>query len=679
MSLPSHFVFDTETDDWSKKEAGAKLRTCMLQLCPMSATSLDDVAVYLGPDCYDRFLDDFDETLYDMECHVYNLGYEYYAGFEEVLLRRYTNEDYELRRPEKGCFMLMESNGQSYKVQITNQYGYTMEITDDMRRAQMESMKKTATGIRNEYERWFPYGMDTKEVVEYNNGWFDEDHPDHERFIHYGKVDAFSQAMIMRYFHEQEFTRLTSASEGFGMALRIRYGSEGWKNKRQFVQDYPPLDPEAQAIAERNLLGGFVWGKVGTYQGTFCHIDYSSSYPYEYAFGKMFKGRVNRVRPDYDGWDAVRKAPGMFRWYICSFDFKKGKKKGVYAISGRECRTKDDPMIGRGNKKMTEGRCTRVLRTESYLEELGKHYEISNLVIHEMWFAPRYTGDFKEFIAECYHVKQTAPKKGAKRNVWKGFMNAGIHGKTITKTKRKKTVYRDGERQQIEEQGEPTYCAMIGFTAMMNARERLLRDCRVLTEHGYTIYACDTDSIVVGATEQQVREALGADKFAVKGGSLEETLGRFEFEKYEPMVCIGEGTRHEEWIPNVDDPDYGTVEFTQFKCWGLKRYLERTNGKYRKSAFAGMSQENQEELLMGFKTDGSELSWQQNGRRKDKHGKYVQLVTKHATAEDVMDHGDLEPSVHRVGKVQLLRFLDNVWKDGEPVVGTYIERGSEGL
>lgn len=233
------------------------------------------------------------------------------------------------------------------------------------------------------------------------------------------------------------------------------------------------------------------------------------------------------------------------------------------------------------------------------------------LEIEEMWVQKKAVGDFRGFIEEMYHGKSVAGKGTMERDLYKLNMNGGIHGKTITKTHRKERVFFDGEERLQNVVNDPELQSTIGFTAMQNARARLLRHCRMVQAAGYKVYMCDTDSMVVEATEEQIRAVLG-DAISKETGTMED-LGKFEFERSED----------------------GCSEFDTFKCWGLKRYCEIHNGEYRKSAFAGMSESIQEEELMGWDTDGSELHWEQNGGRTTEYGKTVVLVPKTAKAENI--------------------------------------------
>lgn len=258
-----------------------------------------------------------------------------------------------------------------------------------------------------------------------------------------------------------------------------------------------------------------------------------------------------------------------------------------------------------------------------------------DLEIEELWVQKKAVGDFRGFIEDMYHGKSLAPKESMERSLFKLNMNGGIHGKTITKTHRKERTFYDGVERLENVVNNPEMQSTIGFTAMQNARARLLRHCRMIQSAGYKVYMCDTDSMVVGATEQQVRDVLG-DAISKETHTMDD-LGKFEFERSKD----------------------GCVEFDTFKCWGLKRYCEIHNGEYRKSAFAGMSEDVQIAELMDWDTEGSVMTWKQNGSRTTEYGKTVMLVPKKAKAEDIWYHPgkskDAGKGVHGIKGIKQLK------------------------
>lgn len=642
------FALDTESDVYVDGEK----KTRLVQICPMSAVDLGDVRLYYGWDAWDRFLNTFEETRSSkqLDCHVFNLGgYEFSHLWLEVLKDRYEYVD--AKKPGKGQWTAIADDKTVYKVVIVNSYGTVLKITDDMRRMGNCSMKKASESVRVQHPEWFEGMKETKLESDYHAGWLDESDPDFERSVAYSIQDAYSQAMITRWLVMNGYgQKLTAPSTGLDVALSIKYTKKPvtectQKEKKfammDFTKRYPPLDREMQDMAENSLLGGFVWGLTGTWRGRFCHIDYSSSYPYEYVFGDMFYGRVSKVLPGSRYWDMYLDAD-VFRWFVVSFDFD--YIEGMMGcISGREC---VGEMTGRMNKKMRSGRVEHRLYTETYLEELKHHYNITNLVIEEMWFAKRCVGDFKDFIGYCYTKKQELKEAGfgdsADYLMWKLFMNGGFHGKSITKTRRKKKTFFDGQVQMVEEVNEPKLCFMIGFTAMMNARERLLRHCRKVLESGHRVMMCDTDSMVVDCGAEEIKEIIG-DWFEMGGTRMEGNLGRFEIEtdKKGLKKAVKTGILTDEQADEIGV----STDFDEFRCWGLKRYCEIRNTKYgklfRKSAFAGMHDEEQEEL-MNYETDGREYEWVQSGKKTMKYGATIVDVVKHMKAENIWDEGPLK-------------------------------------
>ena len=635
MPLPSNFAYDTET---GLTEDG--IRTVLVQVCSTSARSTDEVVMFEGIDSIGQFLDAFEATPYDLDVHAYNLKYEFSWIRPWIFLKGYTWTD--KRKLSPGEWNVMEDTMSVYRLKIRGRSGHMLEMSDDMKRIGPYKMEKVSQQVRAEHPEWWP-SETTKMSAEYDgeslyNVWWTYAEDDERRriFMEYARLDAYSQAMIARWLHDRGYDQhLTMASNGLHMSLDIRYRKNPdeapWQFMRRFRHRYPPLNREMQDIVERSLTGGFVYGETGTWKGTFCHPDYSSSYPYEYAFGEMFMGKITRVKPD-DPHYSMAFRPHFMRWMLVSFDFQISRY-GMPALNCKDARTHDENYNGMQNKKMRRGRIVGKLFTETYLEELKHHYSITNLEVHEVWFAPRKKGDFFPAIKRFYEMKSRPELKGTiSRLMWKGFMNGGIHGKSITKTHRREVEYPDNERRIVENVSEPSYCALIGFTAMQNARERLLRDCRIVQEHGFHVFMCDTDSMIVNCSEAQLREILGPEKFVTEDGGI-YNLGKFELEH---------------------GPD-GRAEFDELRCWGLKRYLEVTDGEYRKSAFAGMNDSIQHQL-MGWKTDGTEYTWTQNVQHQDEWGKVIQSGKKHARAEDIWYHEPV-PAPRIGNKVPLLRMI----------------------
>lgn len=647
------FALDTESDRYVDGEK----KTRMVQICPVNAKSINDVRTYYGWDALHRFFDTFDETTRAytfndsnvIDCHVYNLGgYEFSHLWKECLRDRYEYTD--AMHPKAGQWTALADDKSVYKVSVRNRAGVLMNISDDLKRFGSVSMKKAAESVRAQHPDWFPMD-EVKLDSDYHDGWLNEDDPDFEAAVAYSKQDAYSQAMLARWLIENGYDKkLTAPGNGLYEALRITYDSGQWIVK-DFQRAYPPLNREMQDIAERSLLGGFVYGETGTWLGTFTHLDYSSSYPYEYVYGRMFRGEVRRLDASMFKYDHILKSDRYMRWFLVSFDFEfKGSDVAMPAISGRECAGN---MTGRMNHKMRTGRVERRLYTESYLEELKNHYDLSNLEVHEIWVARSQIGGFETFIRHCYETKQMLKEQGrgdsADYLVWKLYMNGGVHGKTITKTRRRRKTFFNGEVQYQEEVSDPKYCFMIGFTAMMNARERLLKHCRRALEAGYHVMMCDTDSMILNCTEAEAR-TLFSDWLEAGGHDMEGNLGKFEIE-------------HDRW---------GNAEFDEFKCWGLKRYAEirHIDGDrvLRKTAFAGM-RDSVQSMLLDALTDGTEYVYTQPGKKTMKYGATIIEVSKRMKAECIWDDGELaiRPKSQQSidGFVNLYRQIKDARKRGE--------------
>lgn len=645
------FALDTETDVWGKER-----KTVLVQACPVSASSLDDVRVWYGENAWKKFMKTFEETSGKIvRCHCYNLG-----QFEQVSIIKDAMEGYtftENRQLKKGEWSMVADRQTVYKITVKNMNGCVLEFTDDMKRVGGASMKRTAAGVRAEHPTWWEnVGDEVKEETDYHEGWLKEDDPDYEKSIHYSILDAFSQAMIARYLIEKGYDKkLTSPSLGMEESLALRYAGkdagecdmkEKFYNTKDFQRWYPPLDRRMQDIAEQSLLGGFVWGKTGHWHGVFSHADYSSSYPYEYAYGNLFYGRVSVVTPDMKSFEGMLHNDNVFRWVYCSFNFE--YIEGMMpAISGRDAVWENKYMTGAGNLKMRSGRVENRLFTWTYLEELKHHYRLSDMEIHEIWYAKRRSGDFEPCIRHFYTEKNKLKAEGKDDTVgytlMKNFMNGGIHGKTITKTHRDRRLWNSKERkfEYVEEVSEPKYCFLIGFSAMMNGRERLLKDCRKVIEAGVEIFMCDTDSMVAGCSAERLKGIL---KDSLVGGkAMEESLGRFEIENDKKGL-------KKAGLKDVDVSE----DFDEFKCWGLKRYCEIRNiegyGRlYRKSAFAGMHDEAQE-MLMDVPVDFDyEFEWTQKGKRTGEYCAEILDTVKHMSAKNVW-YGEDDKTVKALDK-----------------------------
>lgn len=637
MPLSCAFAFDTETDIMTE---GDEPQLVMIQCCPISAVSRDEVILYEGIDCYDVFFNEFEETMWDCRCFMFNLGGYEFSYLKRVLIRRYEFVKWK-GKLKKGQWSLIGDAFSTYAVKIVNQYGNVLYITDD-KKLVMTDMKTAGDAVRKDHPEWF--SGETKEETEYNNGWYREKDTDVEkylRFREYGITDCFTQAMIAKWLDENgRHDCLTSASNGFVSALNVAFNNGSGmchdrdrrrRNKMDFRKYYPPLSKEMHLIAENSLLGGFVYGRVGMWRGRFVHVDYSSSYPHEYANERLFRGKVERVMYGDRDYEMIERSDA-FKWYLVSFSFEL-KENGMPAISCSECDMPSHKKAGNYSSKMRTGKVSRRLYTEKYLEELKKHYDM-DIEVHELWYAKPFVGEFRKFIELCYDMKSSLPD-GMERSLWKLDMNGGCHGKPMTKIQRKERTFYDGVEKLEDVCGEPQYCILLGFSAMMNARARLLGHCRMLTERGLRVMMCDTDSIVCEGSEEEVRDCIG-DWFTVDGEGF-ANIGKFEFEKQKR----GNGK--------------GTVEFDEFRCWGLKRYCELNNGEYRKSAFAGMFDENQEKWLPEW--DLSDKTIVQERMRDGKYGKHMVYMEQRIEVKDIWY---VEESVPKVSDMNWKKYVKSV-------------------
>ena len=626
MILPaSIFAYDTETDRLDPDDPETTY-CALVQICPIDAQSVDDVTLFESDHAVDDFLAAFERTPYDCEMHCYNLGNYEFEWIRGALIRRgYHNIQMDRRRklPPMTWRTIYDKAG-VFRVDVVNQEGYILRIKDDMKLFDpSQSMESVAKSVRKEHPEWFE-GVDVvKETVAYNSGWHfypDRKESKREEFLYYSKLDAFSQSRITKYLVEEGLNdKLSSTSTTLRDALEIIYPDipEEWKRMRKFAKQYPPLDEEMQDYAESRLIGGFVWGEVGTFHGTFSKFDYKSSYPYEYVFGKLPRGKIGRFPYSDPKAKLILQHKGLLKWLRVSFDFK--LKEGMMPCIN----AKEAGICHFVNRKMSDGHVEDWLYNENLFNEIGMHYDLSNVNIIEVWFSKSETGRFAPAIRHFFDRKEISEKGSAMYSYAKKGMNGGIHGKTITKTHRQSRVFReDGEDNEdalwVDSVSKPKLCFMIGFTALENARCRLLHDCRMMIEHGFHVYMCDTDSMIVDATPEQAKEILGEKLIypeSSKGKEMEDILGKFELE------CV----------------------FDEFKCWGLKRYLQLRDGEFVGSAFAGMHDEVQREELKNWKTDGTIYEWQQKVkvRLKREHGVTIEIGTKKAGAMNVWFKDDL--------------------------------------
>lgn len=646
--LPQRFSIDTENGMCPDR----KIRTVLIQICSVDALTEDAVELFIGEDCYDQFLDMFDHNdEKKIEGFLFNNKWESKGFIQSIIDHGYmfkesvNGKTSSIGKMEWTC---VADDKQTYSIVLRNANGCLWKITDDYLKVIGHSMSEATEMVRTEYPDWWPkHFKDTKLKIPqsmYNN-WYTLDPSDkrYRFFIQYSILDSFSQAMLARWLDISGMHgALTSASNGLELSLLITYaGINELKDAEyidkknamnKFLKKHPVLARREQDIVEKSLLGGFVYGHVsleGRIKGVFCHIDYKSSYPYEYVYG-MLPIACKDGQPCHVYVKGTEKyeytmshTDNKCLWYYVSFKFKL-KDNRMPCLSAESCYDSsiEKDFKSNKNKKMRYGEVKEKLFTKDLYEEIKEHYEVWDEDIHEVWVAPARVGEFSSFIKKCFMEKERPELKGKlARAMWKLFMNGGVHGKTITKTRRTRVTY-PGNVKMTEkptdagyEPSEPAYCALIGFTAMQNARARLLKHCRMLMEAGYTIMMCDTDSIIVNTGEQNVRDVLG-DWFV--NGELEgeagiQNLGKFEFETNEDMLkrIYGERDGVKMWRK-----EQVRIEFDELSCGGLKEYAEYDYStgscELRKSAMKGMTDENQLSVLPKVNMElGSCVKWTQ--------------------------------------------------------------------
>ena len=531
-----------------------------------------------------------------------------------------------------------------------------------------------------------------------------------ETYLHYAKVDAFCQALLMeelfetgrfctpRCFDGEYFkmtgctdTALSASGAGFRDAKsRLVYGCrfmdipvamkktiEKYATKKGLQKKHPSdwydvateaimgrvldkkwenkfglLKEKQQRVVENNLRGGFVYGKTGRFIGTFYHLDYKSSYPYEYAYCKLPIGRgapeaVERPVTDKDGNPmmdengriktkvhyvkrcvTVTKNADMMETWLERYDddkhqiWVKGgvefklKEKALPLITAKECVNENGLAIknygGDRAKKMRSGKTRSILWTLEEWKLLSRLYDITDAWIDEMWISEAETGYFREAVEAYFDGKESST--GVERAMHKLDLNGATHGRPMIRVLTAPVIeVRDGKlfncsvkEQRWQGEDDIKTNPIIGMTAMAHARVRLLNHCMDLIDAGYDVYMCDTDSLITDCPPDEcarIWEAKGWKKWVLhegyKGG-MKDTLGRMEVEVFKDPLKV---------CPQLK----GAEEIDELRCWGLKRYCELLKGCYRKSAFAGMHDEDQVSLLSGeYK---KEFHWVSSGKQ----------------------------------------------------------------
>lgn len=419
-----------------------------------------------------------------------------------------------------------------------------------------------------------------------------------------------------------------------------KYLDEKWTDK------FGLLTMEDQMIVETNLRGGLVYGKPGVYVGHFYHYDYKSSYPFEYAYCKLPVGSGFRTVTTENGKemkirDCVKKTNNpneMNKWIEMGSKpnvqvFIKGRVMGfklkdgaIPFITVKDCVDESGLSIKSYGldraKKMKAGNTGEKLWTYEEWKLLDRCYDVEWYDVKEVWMTKAEIGFYEPAIRKYFDKKESTT--GSTKALAKLDLNGATHGRAMMKVLTADVIEMGvdaklrtaGKRYTMDNaEHEIKTNPLIGLTAMSHARCRLIEHCMILIENGYQIYMNDTDSLVTDCPPEEMKRLLNANgwkDWIIEDGvkEMSKTLGRFSIED---MKIDGVKVK----------------EFQEFRCWGLKRYAEIVytdelkengwveNGKnclLRKSAFAGMHEEDQRRLLgdtyrESFEWESSSKKW----------------------------------------------------------------------
>lgn len=700
-----HWAMDTENGgvrkgryqlkDGSWYECGEDLKNRCVTYAPLGIRDFKDVRCVISKpdeDLYQKFHDKLvsSEPERNFVFHVWNLDWEV-KPFVQWFHRYCAENGYVFNDPKPtnpGHMNQVVTVNGWYSIEVVCGDCIMMLVDDNNHyHAKVEKAMESLMGHDHWAEIMRANGLDGKEskkVKELHEVWYSygEGSEQWETYVHYAKVDAFCQALLMenlfdmgrfctpRCFDGEEVrckdsakTALSASGAGFRDAKSILiYGCRykdipthmkdkiadfadrkgvgfdqacsmfmGQMLDGKWTQHFGLLHEAHQLTVEKNLRGGFVYGKVGVFKGRFWHYDYKSSYPFEYAFCKLpmaswteevktgevdKKGRpiVKKVRrcieltrefEEMTKWMEMFDDDGHQLYLVASFSFKL-KDDALPLITAKECVDENGHNIkkygGARAKKMVEGKTKLLLWTLEEWKLVQRLYELDDVCFHEMWLCKAEWGFFKPAVELYFDGKESTD--GVEKLMFKLDLNGATHGRAMIKiltvdkiamgeTWTYNASKKDGVKAGIEEvQTNP----LIGMTAMAHARVRLLNHCMCLKDAGYEIYMCDTDSMVTDCPPE-IASAL-----------LEEAGWKgWVKHKFKP-VREGDKPKMEEWLGRLEIEQHEGVEmFDEFRCWGLKRYAEFCCDEYRKGAFAGMHKEDQPKILSGEYKDS--LHW----------------------------------------------------------------------
>lgn len=692
--MTMHWSLDTESGatrrgsyrlkDGTVYECGEDLKNRVVTYAPLGVRDLDDVRCIVSePDedvydlLYDKLVGSEPEGMFVF--HVWNLDWEVkplVAWFH----RHCDRNGFTFNDPNP-----LNAGNMGLVVTVNGWYQLVLRCKDviltfvDDNNHYHTSVKK-ATESLMKHVHWKSImdnnglgGKESGKVEGLHEIWYtyDQDSVEYRTYVHYAKVDAFCQALLMEsLFDNGRFctpkcfdgedmhmryspkTALSASGAGFRDAKSIlMYGcryrdipvkmkdriEDFARRKRKtfdeccsmfmgrlldmrWTDKFGLLREREQRMVENNLRGGFVYGEVGVWKGRFWHYDYKSSYPFEYAFCKLPVGGWTETDGDVRKRRCVEVCTDvreMERWltdydddshqlYVVGSVRFKLKDGALPLITAKECVDDDGLALrnygGARSKKMLEGRTKSLLWTLEEWKLLDRLYELEG-EIHEVWCCKAEWRFFKPAIELYFNGKENS--EGVEKSMHKLDLNGATHGRAMIRVLTAPKIrmgdewlvnvsVRDGDWAG---EGDIQTNPLVGMTAMAHARVRLLDHCMTLKENGWQVLVCDTDSLVTDCPPEECDRLLGMSGWKDwvmhkdERTGMDETLGRLE----------------------IEQDRLGAEMFDELRCWGLKRYAEFCDGVMRKSAFAGMHKEDQEELLGGEWKE--KLAWHSTSKK----------------------------------------------------------------
>ena len=639
-------------------------------MCPIGTRRLSDVVVLVadpGKNIYDLWVDWFFNSTLDKSrvFHVWNLAWEWKSIAKWYGASKWCIDG-------KGYRGVVTAHDIfSFEIQLGER---KVKFVDDNMHYHTSVDEATKSLLKLEKYRKIMknaglYGKEKDKVGKLHEIWYALGGEAREIYLHYAAVDAFCQALCAEHlFATGRFCTPISFDGSRRRCLQsydcaLSASGAGAREAKSLIvydrhyRDIPKMgdvpriakspdprdvdratqsvirklddiwmrhfgtpDRETRMIIERNCRGGLVWGDIGVHHGTFYHYDYKSSYPSIYWDAKLPRGTGYREETTEKG-DVVRlrdvcrrtRDPRVMQQWLdladsprhqvyimgkCRFRLK---PRHIPFIAVKDCQEEGVPLKRYGfdgSKKLHEGETQTLLWTIEEWRLIARNYHRWDETISEVWLADAERGFCRPAISEFFDGKEHSV--GVERMLHKLDLNGACHGKFLQKFLTCDIVeidgwhlHRIGTGDEILDRVTAKTNPLVGLTAMAKARCRLIGHCDIVTEAGYRVYMTDTDSMVTDCPPDVLRELLAANGYPdwlIPEGekSLEKTLGRFEQES----------------------PD---VPFDEFRCWGLKRYAEFGGGKLRKSAFAGMHEDDQKEILTKPYTE--ELRWKTTGKR----------------------------------------------------------------